>query len=68
MRQWTLLESVVCQCKPLNVRNVALRGRDYQHVDGVTRATDLERQFGGLGIGSYFSINRRKLHSSPAEP
>jgi hypothetical protein len=41
MRQWTPLESVVCQCKPLNVRNVALRGRDYQHVDGVTRATGL---------------------------
>ena len=27
-------------------------GRDHQLVDGVTPATDLERQFGGLGIGS----------------
>jgi hypothetical protein len=27
-------------------------GRDHQPVGGVTRATDLELQFGGLGIGS----------------
>jgi hypothetical protein len=47
---------------------MALRGCDYQHVDSVTCATDLERQFGGLGIGSYFSINRRKLYLSLAEP
>jgi hypothetical protein len=27
-------------------------GCDHQLVDGVTPATDLERQFSGLGIGS----------------
>jgi hypothetical protein len=31
-------------------------GHDYQPVGGVTRATDSERQFGGLGIVRSFQL------------